>query len=103
MSGSQLPIRKLNVMSFALDGIHLIFIGPDVSWIEIIDGKSSKDVLPNVDDDLQGLDYSVVVINHPEFEFFSDEDILFTQAQWAKGALVSTKFTNQRIREHQLL
>jgi hypothetical protein len=76
-----------------------IFIDPIEGQLEIVDGKSSKDVLPEIDDDPQGLSYSVVVTNLPEFDLFASQDILFTQIQWAKGRTVSTIFSVDKIVE----
>lgn len=80
--------------------IDLVFLNPFENWIEIIDGKSSDDVAANVDHDQQGLTYASILSTNLELApFFESAQIIFTQAQWAKGRLVSTTFSLDELRE----
>jgi RecB family exonuclease len=77
--------------------IDQLFVYPDQA--EIIDGKSGRQVDTDLDNDPQGKIYGVVVLeNLGDLGF---KDIIFTQAQWRYGRLVSTTFSIEELQEYK--
>jgi hypothetical protein len=73
--------------------IDLLFLFPERHMVEVIDGKSGRNVGDVLSDDPQGASYLSAVR-----ESFADLDLhsfLFTQAQWRMGRLVTVEFTEE--------
>lgn len=77
--------------------IDQLFVYP--KKIEIIDGKSGRQVETNLDGNPQGKTYGVTVLeNLWELEI---EEVIFTQAQWKYGRLISTRFSIEELVEYK--
>lgn len=79
--------------------IDILFVYNDQA--EVIDGKTGRQLSNNVDDDPQGLFYSLACLRSSELEFFDFNTVIFTQAQFQTGHLATTEFTKQRIEEYE--
>lgn len=60
---------------------------------EVIDGKTGRQLSDSVDNDPQGLFYALACLRTEELAPFDFSSIIFTQAQYQTGKLVSTEFT----------
>lgn len=75
--------------------IDILFINGDEA--EIIDGKTGKQLSSNVDNDPQGLFYALACRRNEELKVFDFQNIIFTQAQFQVGKLVSTQFSKDQL------
>jgi hypothetical protein len=80
--------------------IDQFFVFYDDGIGEIIDGKSGRKVTENIENNPQGLAYGVSVIEAlPDLDLHK---IIFTQAQWRYGRLVSTSFTIDELHNYKM-
>jgi hypothetical protein len=75
--------------------LDILYLHAEDFEAEIIDGKSGRYVSSNIDNDPQGAAYGLAVIRCQELEHFGVMNVVFTQAQWATGKLVSTQFSRE--------
>lgn len=79
--------------------IDQLFVYPDLHTIEIIDGKSGRQV-PNeteLKSDPQGKLYGVVVLEN--LKELGIKKVIFTQAQWKFGRLVTVEYSVEELEE----
>ncbi len=79
--------------------IDVLFIYPDQA--EVIDGKSGRQVSSNIDNDPQGLFYALACLRSKELSFFNLDSVIFTQAQFQAGKLVTTHFSRADIEKYE--
>lgn len=79
--------------------IDILFVYADQA--EVIDGKTGRQVSSNVDNDPQGLFYALACRRSDELKIFDFETIVFTQAQFQTGKLVTTKFTKDQLDRYE--
>lgn len=81
--------------------IDILYLHIEDFEAEVIDGKSGRNLSSNIDNDPQGAAYSLAVIRSNELEHFGITNIIFTQAQWVTGKLVSTQFSRKDIEVYE--
>jgi hypothetical protein len=79
--------------------IDILFVYPDQA--EVIDGKTGKQLSSNVDNDPQGLFYALACLRSNELSLFDFKSVIFTQAQFQTGKLVTTEFGVERLEEYE--
>lgn len=99
---NELGISSSEVYTIQIEAkIDQLFVYPDTKTIEIIDGKSGTQV-PNeteLKQNVQGKTYAVVVLEN--LAGLDIETVIFTQAQWHYGKLVSAKFSIEELGEYK--
>jgi hypothetical protein len=80
--------------------LDFLFVYPD-GVVEIVDGKSGRQLSDDISDDPQGKSYGVGILKHPLLQGLNIWKVIFTQAQWRLGKLVSTSFTLADLQEHE--
>lgn len=75
--------------------IDILFLYPGEA--EVIDGKTGRQVSDNVDNDPQGLFYALACLRSEELAPFGLSSVIFTQAQYQTGKLISTIFDKKEL------
>lgn len=75
--------------------IDALFIYTDKA--EVVDGKTGRQLNSEVDNDPQGMFYALACLRTEELAPFEFSDIIFTQAQFQVGKLVSAEFSREDI------
>ena len=99
---NELGISSSEVYTIQIEAkIDQLFVYPEQSTIEIIDGKSGAQV-PNereLQNDPQGKLYGVVVLEN--LRELGIKKVIFTQAQWKYGRLVTVSYSLDELEEYK--
>lgn len=96
----QIGVSSSEVYTIQLEAkIDLLFVNTEAKSIEIIDGKSGRQVDTKLDENVQGKIYAITVLEN--LGDLDIERILFTQAQWHFGRLVTVEYSREELVEYK--